>query len=106
MLLRIYSNQACTEAVTSIDWGSLSPGTTKNVVVHARNEGTTPVTLTKALSNFNPTTMSTYLTLNWDYTNLPVLPGTTLKITLSLIVSPSISGITNFSFDTTITATG
>ena len=104
--IQIYSDQSCTTALSSINWGALSPGATSTLVLYVRNQGNTAITLSKALSNWSPTTLSTYLTPSWDYTNQALNPGTTLKVTLSFAVSPSISSITNFGFSTTINPQG
>jgi hypothetical protein len=56
------------------------------------------------MSDFNPSTLSAYLTLSWDYSNQAVSPGATLKITLTLTVSPSTPAMASFSFNTAITA--
>ena len=101
----IYSDPACSVALSSINWGDLSPGATSSLVLYVQNQGSTAVTLSKELSNYNPSTLSTYLTLNWDYSNQALNPGTTLKITLTLIVSSSTPTMASFSFSTTITAT-
>jgi hypothetical protein len=91
--------------LSSISWGVLSPGATSSLVLYVRNQGNTAVTLSKGMSNFNPSTLSSYLTLNWDYSNQVLSPGATLKITLTLTVSASTPAMANFSFSTTITAT-
>jgi hypothetical protein len=102
----LYSDQACTSKQSSISWGRLSLGTTNTQVLYVRNEGNIPITLDKTMSNWNPSNLAEYLTLNWDYVNQSCRAGDTLKLTLTLTVSDRITGITNFSFDTSITATG
>ena len=102
----IFSDQACTVALSSFNWGTLSPGATSTLVIYVRNQGNTAVTLSKGLSNFSPSTLSSYLTLNWDYSNQALSPGATLKVTLSLVVSSSTPVMSSFGFSTTITATG
>ena len=102
----IYWNSACTNRTSSIDWGLLDPGSDKIVTVYVRNEGNAVVTLSKATQNWNPSTASSYITLNWNYAGQTLSVNQVLQIKLTLVVSSSISGITSFSFDITITATG
>lgn len=102
----IYWDSTCTDRTSSINWGLLDPGSSKTVTVYVRNEGNTVATLSKATGNWNPSTASSYLSLNWDYTGQTLSVNQVLRIKLTLIVSSTISGITNFSFDITITATG
>ena len=102
----IYWDSACTNSISSINWWSLEPGSEKTVVVYVRNEGNAVVMLSKAIQDWNPSTASSYMTLNWDYAGQTLSVNQVLQIKLTLVVSPSISGITSFSFDITITATG
>ena len=102
----VYWNSACTNRTSSIDWGLLDPGSDKIVTVYVRNEGNAVVTLSKATQNWNPSTASSYITLNWNYAGQTLSVNQVLQIKLTLVVSQTISGITSFSFDITITATG
>lgn len=102
----IYWNSACTNQTSSINWGLLESGSDKTVTVYIRNEGNAPATLSKTTQNWNPSTASSYMTLNWNYAGQTLSVNQVLQVKLTLVVSSTISGITNFSFDTTITAAG
>ena len=102
----IYWNSACTNRTSSINWGLTDPGSNKTVTVFVRNEGNTAATLSKATGNWNPSTASSYLSLNWDYTGQTLSVNQVLQVKLTLTVSKTISGITSFGFDITIIATG
>jgi hypothetical protein len=52
--------------------------------------------------NWSPSNAGNYLTLNWNYDSNPVAVGNVVHITFTLTVSPSIEGITTFSFDINI----
>ena len=102
----IYSDQSCTSKLSTLNWGIITPGTTKNLVLYIRNEGTIPITLLTQMSNWNPANTANFFTLTWDYNNQPLNTGGTLKVTLVLSASSQISGINSFSFDNTLTASG
>ena len=102
----IYWDSTCTNRTLSINWGLLEPGSNKAVTIYVRNEGNAVTTLSKAAQNWNPSTTPSYMTLNWNYAGQTLSVNQVLQIRLTLGVSPSISGITSFSFDITITATG
>jgi hypothetical protein len=102
----IYWNYACTNRTSSINWGVLDPGSNKTVTIYVRNEGNAVATLSKATQNWNPSTTSSYMTLNWNYAGQTMSLNQVLQIKLTLIVSPTTPAITSFSFDITITATG
>jgi hypothetical protein len=76
------------------------------VTIYVRNEGNVAATLSKTAQNWNPSSASTYITLNWNYAGQTLAVYQVLQVNLSLTVSPTISGITNFTFDITVTATG
>lgn len=101
----VYWNSACTNETTSINWGSLDPNTTKSYPVYIKNNGTVPVTLTIATSNWNPASASTYISLTWNCTSYRLANGGVVTGVLALTVSPNISGITSFGFDVTIIGT-
>jgi len=102
----IYSDQACTNAISSINWGMLDPGSNANKTVFIRNEGNTPATLSVVTSNWNPTNASSYMTLSWNYGGQALNVNQVVQVRLTLSVSTNVKGIASFSFDITITASG
>ena len=104
-LIGIYSDPACTTTLSSISFGQLTVGATKTITIYVHNQGNQGVTLSKSITNYNPATLSTYLTLTWDYSNQTVSPSATLAVKLSLTVAPNTPATNNFGFSATITAT-
>ncbi len=102
----VYWDSGCSKVVSSIDWGVIQPGSTKDVMVYVRNEGNVAVTLSMQTKNWNPSTASSYITFSWSYGGQSINPNGVIQITLKLSVSPNIQGITSFSFDIVITASG
>lgn len=102
----VYWDFACTDRTSSINWGLLDPGSDKTITVYVRNEGNSLAILSKATQNWSPSAASNYMTLNWNYAGQNLSVNQVLQIKLTLVVSQTISGITDFSFDITITATG
>ncbi len=93
--------------VSSIDWGAIEPGSTKNVIIHLKNEGNAPITLSLNATKWNPSSASNYITLKWDYSpGQQINPGNIVQVTLMLTVSSSVSGISSFTFEIIITGTG
>jgi len=106
IMVGIYWNSACTNLTSSINWGMLEPGSNKTVQVYVRNEGNAIITLSKTVQNWNPSSASSYMTLNWDYKGQSLSVNQVLMTSLTLIVSQTISGISSFSFDLTVIGTG
>jgi hypothetical protein len=102
----VYWDQACTNRTLSLDWGPIEPGSNSNTMVYIRNEGNSAVSLWMTTSNWNPTAASGYLTLTWTYTGRILSAGEVIPMELILNVFLTVSGITDFSFDVVITATG
>ena len=102
----IYSEYACTNKVTSINWGVLDPGSNKTITIYVRNEGNAAATLSQTTQNWNPTAASSYLTLRWNYAGQTINVNQVLQVKLTLTLSSTVTGITNFGFDTVITSTG
>jgi hypothetical protein len=98
----LYSDQACTTPIESIQWGQLEPGATANQTVYIRNEENSNTTLTMNLSNWNPTNSSKYISLNWDYTGQTLDISQVIQVRFTLFILENIQGITDFSFDVTI----
>lgn len=101
----VYSNSACTSKVSSIDWGSLTPSSTVSKTIYIRNEGNKRLSLSMTTGNWNPQSASNYITLTWNRGGTVLEVGQVVQATLTLSVSPSISGVTSFSFEITITGT-
>jgi len=102
----VFWDSKCTNRVSSINWSLVEPGSLNNATVYIRNEGNAPVTLSLKTENWNPISASNNLTLNWNYAGQNISPNEAVQVKLTLVVSSSIKGITNFSFDIIITGTG
>ena len=100
----VYSDSGCTTNMTSINWGSLSAGSTTTTTAYIKNTGTATETLSLGTSNWAPTGCNTYFTLSWNQVGTQLTPGQVVQATLTLIVSPSITGVTSFSNTIIITA--
>ena len=73
--------------------------------MYLRNEGNVAVTLSITAGNWTPSTAQNYLTLTWNRNAYVLQPNEVIQAVLTLAVSSSITGITSFNFDITITAT-
>ncbi len=104
--VEVYWDSALTNKVTSIDWGTIDPGAKVNKTVYIKNVGNAASTLSMSTSNWNPSNAATYMTLTWDYSGQTVNIGQSVQVKFTLTTSSSITGITSFSFDLTITSTG
>jgi hypothetical protein len=100
----VYWNSTCTSNVTSIDWNSLEPGASANRTVYIKNKGNTRVTLNMATGNWSSGAYGK-ITLSWNREGYLLDPSSVIQAVLTLSVSSTISEVTSFSFDITITGT-
>jgi len=100
----VYSNQACTTPLTSINWGEVQAGQSYSRTIYIKNNGNIKVQLSMATGNWTPSTASSYLTVNWNRNNYILNVGESVgaNITLS-VASTAVGG--SFSFDIAIVAT-
>ncbi len=104
--IEVYSDLACTQPLSSLDWGIPEPGDTVNRVVYLKNTGNADMSLNMYVSNWTPSGVDTYLSLSWDQENTVITPDEVLQSTISLLVDSGISGITDFSYQITLQGTG
>ena len=101
----VYSDSGCTTALTAISWGTVNPGDVKTYTAYVKNTGNVPVKLNMTVSNWNPSSASSYITLTWNQEKSTLTATQVVSAVLTLSVSSSVSGVTSFSFDITITGT-
>lgn len=98
----IFWDQGCTTEVSSINWGVIEPGSSKNVTVYIRNEGNSAVSLTMNVSNWTPLNAPDYMDLGWNYEGQFINVSEVLEVTFTLAILSETQGITSFSFDIVI----
>ena len=102
--LGVYSDQACTTTLSSIDWGLLEPGGTNTATCYLKSTSNVNASLTLSEGNWAPALASSYISLSWNRESYHVKPGEVVSAILTLQVSSSIQGVNSFSFDAVITA--
>lgn len=95
-----------------LDWGTVYPGLTVNATFYLRSISNVRTTLSLNTTNWNPTNMSNYMPLSWNYSGANINPGEVIPVNLTLSVSSSdafinyliTNNVTIYSFDITIRA--
>ena len=102
----VYSDSACTQNYTSLNWGTLSAGGNATRTVWIKNAGTANATLSMTTSNWNPSNANQGVTLTWNRQGAAIVANAVVQATLTLNVSPAVEGIiTTFAFNVQITGT-
>jgi len=105
------------QPLSAIDWsanGPIVPGQRVNSTrLYLRNEGTMPFTLVFSTLDWSfenadgkplLADYSGYFALTWDYDNSSIAMNETKAISFSLMVSPSLTDVSRFSFNLVITS--
>jgi hypothetical protein len=103
--LGIYSDSACTKTKTTLNFGTINPGSTTTQTIYIKNTGNVPETLTMTTTNWNPTNAKTSLTLTWNRQNTILPAGKSIQAILTLKAASNTISFTTFSCSTTITGT-
>lgn len=97
--LGVYWDRSCSKVVTRLDWGVLSPGDVRDIAVYVRNEGSETFVLVLTPSNWSPQNAASHMSVALHSADTKIDVGQVAAVTLSLSVSPSMTGVTDFSFD-------
>jgi hypothetical protein len=94
----VYTDSACTTALTSIDWGTTSPGSSIARTVYVKNTGSgVSLTLSMTTSSWSPAGANGPITLSWNKESTVLTPGQSVAAVITCSISSSITGITSFS---------
>jgi len=99
----IYSDSGCSQKLTSIDWGDISPGGTVTKTIYVKNTGNSQLMLKMTKTNWNPSEANGPISITWDRESTNINAGQSVQAVITLSVSSTISGITDFSVDIVIT---
>jgi hypothetical protein len=100
----IYWDPKCTNRTLELNLGNIAPNSNTTRTVYIRNEDDTKVTLSLSTSEWSPQKASEYMRLSWTYDGRTLSTGQIIPVTLTLSVDSEISGVTDFQFNTIITA--
>jgi hypothetical protein len=103
--LGVYTDSACTQTVTALNVGTISPGGAATQTVYVKNTGNIPETLTMTATNWSPANAPTYLTLTWNRQNTVLNSGASIQATLTITAAANTGSLTTFSCDVTLTGT-
>lgn len=98
----VYWDAECENRVYSVDWGNLSPGSTRKFNLYMRNESNESMILDLLTENWSPLIAAQNISVSWDYHGHPIYENQVILTELALSVSPEINEVRSFSFDIVI----
>ena len=104
--LGVYSDVACQNNLAMINWGNLSPGASANYTCYIKNVGSgTSLLLNMTTSLWNPAAANGPIAVTWNEEGAVLLPNQSITAIFTLTISPTITGVSNFSVQISITGT-
>ena len=105
--VEVFADYELTKKIDAVNWGEISPGGSSQVTFWILSTSTTDVTLDLITENWKPSHAESYISVTWDWSNsVPLAPNEKRASILTLTVSSEVQGITDFSFDIVVSATG
>ncbi len=101
----VYSNSACTSAVTSINWGSIEAGGSTSQTIYIEDTGTAQMAPSISVGDWSPSSASSYVTIAWSTLPAEIQPGVSGAIAVTLTCSV-VAGTPAETFSNTITISG
>ncbi|MCW4030455.1 MAG: hypothetical protein NWE92_12520 [Candidatus Bathyarchaeota archaeon] len=98
----VYTDSACTQQATAIDWGSLEPGENKTVTLYIKNTGNSPVTLGMTTNTWSPSDATQSISISWNRNGAVLAAGAVVSANVQLTISPTTT-LSDFSFNIVIT---
>ena len=103
--LGVYSDVGCTQTLTSINWGNISPGDSVTKTIYVKNTGNSPIGISMTAEGWDPGIASSYISVSWNREGTALYPEEAVSATVTLTVSSDISGVSNFYVNLKITGT-
>jgi hypothetical protein len=97
--VEVYADEALTQILIEITWGTLDPGETRNASAWIKNTGNDELKLVLWTENWNPTDAQNSISLSWNYTDTLINAGDSIPVDFILTVNLEICGVSSFSFD-------
>ena len=102
----VFADASATQNATAISWGSMYPGESVNRTVFVKNTGNAPITLSMNTINWAPSGVNGSIAVAWNREGASLNAGQLVAATLTLSVSPNISGVTDFGVAIIVTGSG
>ena len=100
--IEIYANSACTQLMSTIDWGEIEAGGSSVTQLYVKNNGDTAVVLSLDSENWSSTTAMNNMNLSWNYDGSNIQPGQVKTVKITLTVDIDCPELSNFGFDVII----
>lgn len=104
--VEVYADEGLSTVLHEISWGMLDPGESRTFNAWVQNSGNVAQGIALSTEGWLPLGAGNSISLSWDYGGAPIPAGASIPVVFTLSVSPSITGVSGFSFDVVIQVTG
>lgn len=101
--ISIYKDSGKVESYTLVEWGALAPGDVVTKEAFIFNTGNRAVNVSLTNENYVPVEVPLHIGMAWDSEGVIIQPDEYHRALITLSVSPTITGIDEFTFDMVFT---
>lgn len=91
--VELYWNSSLENKIETINWGVIQPGSSVNVTVYIKNVSNIKTTLDFVIAKCNPSGISDFIDLSWDYDGALLSSGELVQVNLLMTFSSDVSFI-------------
>jgi hypothetical protein len=85
-----YWDESLENKTEEINWDTIWVGSSKNVTLYLLSTSNVETVLKLNTTNWNPTNISKYMNLSWNYDGTPINHGEVIRVTMILSAPPSV----------------
>ncbi len=98
----IYSDSACRQKISTLNWGAIPQGTQANRTVYLKNQCATSLKLSMTTANWSPTAACGQITVSWNREGATLKQNQVVPATIKIDVASNAT-VTYFNMDIAIT---
>ena len=103
--LGVFSDSGCTQTLTAIEWGNISPGDSVTRTIYVKNTGNAPITLSMGTEGWMPYIAPEYITISWNRQGTVLNQEQSVSATVTLSVASGTEGFSSFYVEIVVTGT-
>jgi hypothetical protein len=104
--IEVFTNEDFSRANIPIKWRDMSPGEWDTKTIYIKNTSTIQVTVSMTVTDWSPASAVGSINIQWNSEGALIQPGAAIPVVITCTVSPTTTGLTNYSCNINIIATG
>lgn len=104
--IEAFTNEDFSRANIPIKWRDMSPGERDAKTIYIKNTSNVPVTVSMTVTDWSPASAVGSINIQWNSEGALIQPGAAIPVVITCTISPTTTGLTNYSCNINIIATG